>query len=49
MRVNYTEEQRIRIMQGLRGQTIRQVLWNEEERYWTMLFTDGTEISFQFM
>ena len=46
--MKYTEEQRRQISQQARGKTVESLEW-EQEGYWVMTFTDGSEISFRFM
>lgn len=45
--MQFTQKQRDQIEQESVGKVIARVDWDED--YWTMTFTDGTEMSFRFM
>ena len=47
--MTYTEKQREEIIKQSRGKTIEELEWDDEGKYWTMVFTDGSEMSFRFM
>ena len=47
--MEYTATQREQIKVEARGKTVQELNYDEEDKYWFMTFTDGSEISFRFM
>ena len=47
--MKYNEEQRKSIIEESIGKTVSEMEYVEDESYWVMTFTDGSEISFKFM
>ncbi len=45
----YTPEQREQIIRQSAGKVIDHLEYDEDGRYWTFVFTDGSETSFRFM
>jgi len=47
----YTNKMRERISNDAKGKIIESLEWceYEEDKYWAMIFTDGSEICFRFM
>lgn len=42
-------EQLAKIIEEAAGKVVEKLEWDDEGEYWTLLFTDGTEMSFRFM
>ncbi len=49
MGMKYDKSMRDRISQDAIGKIVESLEWDDEECYWVMSFTDGTEISFRLM
>ena len=47
--IEYNETNREEIKKALQGKVVESVAWCEEEKYWVLNFSDGSEISFRFM
>ncbi len=47
--MRYNEKQRLAIIKESIGKTIIEMEYVEEDRYWVMTFSDGSEMSFRFM
>lgn len=47
--MRYTGKQRQEIIDSIKGKVIEELEYDEEEKYWTLIFTDGSEFSFRFM
>ena len=47
--MKYSEKQRASIIKESIGKTITDMEYVEDEQYWVMTFTDGSEMSFRFM
>jgi hypothetical protein len=47
--MRYTEGQRTQIAADGAGKTVQSLQWEGDGAYWSMIFTDGTEMSFRFM
>lgn len=48
--MSYTPEMRRLISEEIKGKTVESLEWTDSNGgYWTMTFTDGSEISFRFM
>ncbi len=47
--MRYTKEQRESIIKESIGKTITDLEYVEEDHYWVMTFSDGSEMSFRFM
>lgn len=47
--MKFTLSERVVIMEKSKGKVIESMSYDESEEYWTMTFTDGSEMSFKFM
>ena len=45
----YTDEQRQQIIEQSKGLVVESLEWDEEDKYWTYTFTNGSEMSFRFI
>jgi len=47
--MRYTEKQRQEIINEIKNKVIENLEYDGEGEYWTLLFTDGSEVNFRFM
>jgi hypothetical protein len=47
--MRYSQAQREQIAADGAGKTVQSLEWEADGAYWSMIFTDGTEMSFRFM
>ena len=47
--MRYTKEQRESIIKESIGKTVTEMEYVEDDNYWVMTFSDGSEMSFRFM